>query len=161
MRSLVFTYGLFTDTAFVASRAPSTVDLGCDRLDGYALASRFHFTIEQRADAHIEGVVWEVDADGLERFDSVEGYPHYYGRIEVTLASGRTAWVYEMRPGQPYGVSLSVKSAYRGYEQHGLSTTQLDDACEHAIATRAQERAEARAPERTEPSTAGRLRNPR
>ena len=79
-------------------RAPSTVDLGVDRLDGYTLEACFHLTIATSPHSSVEGVLWEVDTAALARFDGIEGYPRYYDRIEVTLASGRRAWVYVMQP---------------------------------------------------------------
>ncbi|MBK7393213.1 MAG: gamma-glutamylcyclotransferase [Chloracidobacterium sp.] len=44
------------------------------------------------ADGKIEGVVFELTADELALADTYE--PAGYSRVEVTLASGKQAWVY-------------------------------------------------------------------
>lgn len=49
------------------------------------------------ADAVIRGMVFEVTDDDLRRFDAYEGEDDY-GRTELTLASGRRAWVYAHQP---------------------------------------------------------------
>lgn len=44
------------------------------------------------ADGQIDGMVFELTADELALADTYE--PEGYSRIEVTLASGKKAWVY-------------------------------------------------------------------
>ena len=51
----------------------------------------------ERADSRVSGTVFEVTDAELVAADEYER-PASYGRVEVTLASGRTAWVYVHTP---------------------------------------------------------------
>lgn len=46
----------------------------------------------------VAGEVWAVDAAMLRRLDEYEGYPTYYRRETIPLASGREALAYILRP---------------------------------------------------------------
>lgn len=41
----------------------------------------------------VTGEVWEVDDETFARLDRLEGYPHFYDRIEINTPLGE-AWVY-------------------------------------------------------------------
>ena len=51
----------------------------------------------------VVGEVYEVDAETLQALDRLEGYPHLYDRVEVSLTDGGRALVYTMQPRQVEG----------------------------------------------------------
>tara|TARA_B100000902_G_C27191131_1_gene853997 strand:- start:828 stop:1208 length:381 start_codon:yes stop_codon:yes gene_type:complete len=45
----------------------------------------------------IKGEVWEVDDEGLEMLDAIEGYPDFYSRTPTPTTQGK-AWMYFLDP---------------------------------------------------------------
>lgn len=113
----LFAYGTLRDEAVQRALFDRRLPGRADELHGFERAT---VTIEEKAEAatgerasaaypilrydgnagsRVEGTVFEIDDAELERADRYEG--EAYRRIEVTLASGTTAWVYVDPHAQP------------------------------------------------------------
>lgn len=46
----------------------------------------------------VQGEVYEVSAETLDRLDRLEGTPGFYQRTRVSMSSGMEAWIYVMTP---------------------------------------------------------------
>ena len=54
-------------------------------VDGYRMHSLYSYPMVVRGDSKVHVEVYEVDEDGLEALDRLEGYPYYYDRCEVEV----------------------------------------------------------------------------
>lgn len=138
---LVFTYGTLTlsATATAVDSRAKLVDIAT--LHDWALMSCGYLTVEKELGSTIEGIVWDVP--DLKRFDSYEGYPLLYSRVEVDIgfnvssdsgAHFTKAWVYTMNPPHNVPRDSPHNSARAGYDEHGLDTKQIDEACKRVAA---------------------------
>jgi gamma-glutamylcyclotransferase (GGCT)/AIG2-like uncharacterized protein YtfP len=85
------------------------------------------------------GVVWEITKDCEQALDRLEGFPKFYTKQLVTvLINGvtHTAMTYLMYPDEV--LALPNNSYYNmvadGYEEHGISLDQLNDAVDRVYA---------------------------
>ena len=46
----------------------------------------------------VQGEVYVVDDERLAGLDRLEGCPHFYRRVRVSLADGREAFIYQLQP---------------------------------------------------------------
>jgi gamma-glutamylcyclotransferase (GGCT)/AIG2-like uncharacterized protein YtfP len=60
----------------------------------YSLGSYPMAVLQPGSSSRIRGEVFQVDGPALEQLDLLEGHPHYYRRVVLTLSDGCQAWVY-------------------------------------------------------------------
>jgi gamma-glutamylcyclotransferase (GGCT)/AIG2-like uncharacterized protein YtfP len=130
MTQYYFAYGMNTNLGSMRQRTPTSVSMGRAELKDFEFRFAYHADVVPSPGRTVDGVLWSVDADGLQSLDLLEGYPTYYDRIQVTVSCQQkeyTAWVYVMTPGQ----ELDLPSErYRdllmeGYTQHGIPINQI------------------------------------
>jgi gamma-glutamylcyclotransferase (GGCT)/AIG2-like uncharacterized protein YtfP len=114
-------------------RCPKAVSLGAAVLPGFRFEFKSFATVVADYQSDTVGVVWEISDDCEDALDVLEGYPVYYTKQIVTvLIDGvpHTAMTYLMYPDEV--LNLPSNSYYDlvadGYEDHGISLDQLDDA---------------------------------
>lgn len=102
----LFTYGTLQDPDTQNQLLGRSLGQGtADTLRGYRLAKLvgIHATysiIQPKSGAKVDGIVYEVSADELERLDIYEG--NAYLRVSVTLVSNTRAWAYSDHPKSKY-----------------------------------------------------------
>ena len=102
----LFTYGTLQDPNTQNRLLGRSLGQGtADTLRGYRLAklAGIHDTyniIQPKSGARVDGIVYEVSIDELERLDIYEG--NAYLRVSVTLVSNTRAWVYSDHPKSNY-----------------------------------------------------------
>jgi len=42
----------------------------------------------------IKGEIWDIDIEGIELLDAVEGHPSFFRRSAIALESGALGWIY-------------------------------------------------------------------
>lgn len=97
----LFTYGTLQDPAVQMRLVGRVIPMTPDALTGYArhsirLSWGEYPTLTPDPVGRVEGMVMTVTADELARFDEYE--TDAYRRVQVTLTSGQTAWVYVENP---------------------------------------------------------------
>ena len=122
-----------TNLAQMAHRCPKAVSLGAAVLPGFRFEFKQFATVVSDVTQDSHGVVWEISDDCETALDILEGFPVYYNKQLVTvLIDGipHTAMTYLMYSDEPLG--LPSNSYYNlvadGYEDHGISLDQLNDA---------------------------------
>jgi gamma-glutamylcyclotransferase (GGCT)/AIG2-like uncharacterized protein YtfP len=128
-----FSYGMNTNLVQMNHRCPKAVSLGAAVLPGFRFEFKSFATVVADYQSDTVGVVWEISDDCEDALDVLEGYPVYYTKQIVTvLIDGvpHTAMTYLMYPDEV--LNLPSNSYYDlvadGYEDHGISLDQLDDA---------------------------------
>jgi gamma-glutamylcyclotransferase (GGCT)/AIG2-like uncharacterized protein YtfP len=128
-----FSYGMNTNLVQMSHRCPKAVNLGAAILPGFRFEFKSFATVVADYQSITDGVVWEISDDCEDALDVLEGYPVYYTKQFVTvLIDGvpHTAMTYLMYPDEV--LNLPSNSYYDlvadGYEDHGISLDQLDDA---------------------------------
>ena len=132
---LYFGYGMNTNLHEMAYRCPQAQSLGHARLLDSAFRFATHADVVVAEDSYVDGVLWTITDECLQKLDALEGFPHYYNRIEMAVEHEdeiKNAIVYFMNPGQPD--SLPHRGYFdlviEGYSQHGVPTDQLYNALE-------------------------------
>lgn len=122
-----------TNLTQMARRCPKAVSLGAAVLPGFRFEFKQFATVVPDVTRDSVGVVWEISEECELALDRLEGFPIYYNKQLVTvLIDGvpHTAMTYLMYPEEPLG--LPSNSYYNlvadGYEDHGISLDQLNDA---------------------------------
>jgi gamma-glutamylcyclotransferase (GGCT)/AIG2-like uncharacterized protein YtfP len=87
------------------------------------------------ADSYVDGVLWTITDECLQKLDALEGFPNYYNRIEMAVEHEdeiKDAIVYFMNPGQPDALPSQgyFDLVMEGYTQHSVPTDQLYNALE-------------------------------
>jgi len=72
---------LIDDTAITSDAAYSLYDLGAFP------------AVVMGGDNQVQGEVWQVDADVMQRLDYIENYPEFYDRKKINTTAGE-AWIY-------------------------------------------------------------------
>lgn len=128
-----FSYGMNTNLSQMARRCPKAQSLGAAVLPGFRFEFKQFATVVPDYQADSVGVVWEITDDCEDALDILEGFPQYYTKQIVTvLIDGKptTAMTYLMYPNEV--LNLPSNSYYNlvadGYEDHGISLDQLNDA---------------------------------
>jgi gamma-glutamylcyclotransferase (GGCT)/AIG2-like uncharacterized protein YtfP len=128
-----FSYGMNTNLTQMARRCPQAVSLGAAVLPGFRFEFKQFATVVPDYQTDSVGVVWEITEDCEDALDILEGFPKYYTKQMVTvLIDGvpHTAMTYLMYPNEV--LNLPSNSYYNlvadGYEDHGISLDQLDNA---------------------------------
>lgn len=128
---LYFAYGMNTNLNEMSYRCPAARCLGPAVLPGY----RFRFAgcadVVPDPSSSVDGVLWELTQDCMAALDILEGYPHFYNSEEVLVEHDDRivyAEVYYMNPGHPDSAPSDgyLSMVAQGYEQCGVSTTQLE-----------------------------------
>lgn len=130
-----FGYGMNTNLIGMKNRCPKSKSLGAAKLLEHKLRFAIWADIIQQPLSTVNGVLWEITNDCLERLDILEGYPNFYDRKIVKIEFNHNiynAWVYFMQPNNnsnppPDYYFNEVKT---GYEQHLVDTKQLYEALE-------------------------------
>ena len=132
---LYFGYGMNTNLIEMAYRCPQARSLGHARLLDSAFRFATHADVVVAEDSYVDGVLWSITDECLAKLDALEGFPHYYNRIEMAVEHEgeiKQAIVYFMNPGMPD--ALPYQSYFdllmEGYTQHGVPTDQLHNALE-------------------------------
>jgi gamma-glutamylcyclotransferase (GGCT)/AIG2-like uncharacterized protein YtfP len=128
-----FSYGMNTNLGQMARRCPKAVDLGRAVLPGFCFEFKQFATVVPDVTKDTYGVVWDITDDCESALDILEGFPKFYTKQLVTvLIDGKptTAMTYLMYPDEV--LALPSNSYYNmvadGYEDHGISLDQLNDA---------------------------------
>jgi len=108
---LVFSYGTLQQRDVQLSTFGRLLDGDTDELPRYQLGrsgAHANVVFRPRSDSRVPGTAFEISDDELaaaDRYERADGYT----RVEVALASGRTAWIY-------------LDIAWRGIGEYGLVT---------------------------------------
>lgn len=128
-----FSYGMNTNLSQMARRCPKAVSLGAGVLPGFRFEFKQFATVVPDVTKDTIGVVWDISDDCEDALDVLEGFPTFYTKQLVTvLIDGipHTAMTYLMYPDEV--LNLPSNSYYNlvadGYEDHGISIDQLNDA---------------------------------
>lgn len=129
---LYFSYGMNTNKLQMSNRCPTAVSFGVAKLPGFEFRFAGHADIVPNRNSTVDGVLWNIDQNCLDSLDVLEGYPFYYNRKQVTVefnGQRKRAHVYFMNPGNPNDKPSDnyLNLVLEGYNQHGVSTQQIDD----------------------------------
>jgi gamma-glutamylcyclotransferase (GGCT)/AIG2-like uncharacterized protein YtfP len=128
-------YGMNTNLHEMAYRCPRARSLGHARLLNSAFRFATHADVVVVPDCYVDGVLWSITDECLKKLDALEGFPHYYNRMEMAVEHDgeiKDAIVYFMNPGQPDGLPSQgyFDLLIEGYTQHNVPTDQLHNALE-------------------------------
>ena len=136
MSRFVFTFGIFVNQGSAAHLAEvGAKPLGVARLYGYKLAVHGPMTLHLGPSReYCYGLLWELNPEAEAFLDRIEGYPHWYGKDELSVVAGTrnpqkgkgepTIFCYRM-PGDP-GTAVGHNNLMRARkvpEAIGLPTT--------------------------------------
>jgi gamma-glutamylcyclotransferase (GGCT)/AIG2-like uncharacterized protein YtfP len=126
-----FSYGMNTNLGSMAMRCPEAKSLGAAVLLHYAFEFKSFATVVPDMDNAVHGVLWEISDECEKSLDRLEGYPIYYGKINVWVEHGGEmvpCMTYLMYPEEEldYPSDSYVKMLEEGYTSHGISTDQIN-----------------------------------
>lgn len=127
---LYFAYGMNTNAQEMAQRCPGAVAFGRAQLLGHRFRFARHADVQVDRNSWVEGVLWDITEQCLDRLDQLEGYPYYYGRkLAAVECQGQRhqALVYFMQPGhrsQPPSIPY-FDTVSQGYQEFGVPVQQL------------------------------------
>ena len=94
---LVFVYGtLLSGEPNNKHYLGNSERMGNEVVSGFTMISVGNFPAciqNPNSEVSILGEVWKIDEETLKRLDYLEGYPHFYNRVEVDTFAGK-AWMY-------------------------------------------------------------------
>jgi gamma-glutamylcyclotransferase (GGCT)/AIG2-like uncharacterized protein YtfP len=127
MNKYYFAYGMNTNVAEMTNRCPNAVSLGRCVLPNFELRFRYHADIDLVPGSAMEGVLWKITPECERALDRLEGYPHYYNKINVVLDDGSVAMAYIMNSkGPEEAPSVGYDNClYEGYLAHDLDVDKL------------------------------------
>jgi len=127
MNRYYFAYGMNTNVTEMNNRCPNAVSLGRCVLPDFELRFRYHADIDLVPGSAMEGVLWEITPECERSLDRLEGYPHYYNKINVVLEDETIAMAYIMNvKGPQIAPSVGYDSClYDGYLAHDLNVDKL------------------------------------
>ena len=102
----IFTYGTLQDVNIQQQVIGRTLDTGTpDKLRGYNIGTlkgihADYNIIYPQTGTLVEGVVFEVSTEELDKIDAYEG--DAYIRVSATLVSNTRAWIYRDNPDSVY-----------------------------------------------------------
>lgn len=128
-----FSYGMNTNLSSMALRCPNARSLGAAILPHYAFEFKRFATVTPHMDNEVQGVLWEITDECERSLDRLEGYPTYYGKINVWVEhEGELipCMTYLMYPEEEleYPSDSYVDMLTEGYESHGISVDQINHA---------------------------------
>lgn len=114
-------------------RCPDARAIGKAKLMQHKFCFRYHADATHCEGAVVEGVLWVVSNDNLERLDWAEGCPDYYERKSGLVVQDVTvldAWFYTMKDRHPLEPpdDLYYETCKQGYEQHCVDIAQMERA---------------------------------
>lgn len=126
-----FSYGMNTNLTQMAMRCPNAKSLGKAVLPHYAFEFKSFATVVPHMGNEVEGVLWEITEECERSLDRLEGYPIYYGKINVWVEhEGEMvpSMTYLMYPEEEleYPTDSYVDMLTEGYTSHRISTKQID-----------------------------------
>jgi len=94
-----FAYGSNIDPRSMAEACPTATPVGAGRLEGYRLGFNVYSdrweggaaNIDPDVEAHVWGVVWEVDADCVTALDTYVGHPTFFRQEHVVVGTAQGA----------------------------------------------------------------------
>jgi gamma-glutamylcyclotransferase (GGCT)/AIG2-like uncharacterized protein YtfP len=128
-----FAYGMNTNLGSMAMRCPRARSLGAATLAHYKFEFKSFATVTPKMSQEVQGVLWEI-TEGCERsLDQLEGYPVFYGKINVWVEhQGELVpcMTYLMYPEEElaYPSDSYVNMLTEGYTSHGIELDQINRA---------------------------------
>jgi len=128
---IYFSYGMNTNLSQMALRCPQAKSLGHAILPHYRFEFKAFATVTPSMDNKVHGVLWEITESCERSLDRLEGYPIYYGKINVWVeheGSLIPCMTYLMYPEEEIGYPSDsyVSMLEEGYRLHGISTNQIN-----------------------------------
>lgn len=128
-----FSYGMNTNLGSMAMRCPRAKSLGAAVLPHYAFEFKSFATVVPDMGNEVHGVLWEITDECEKSLDRLEGYPIYYGKINVWVEHDGLmvpCMTYLMYPEEEleYPSDSYVKMLEEGYTSHGINTDQINEA---------------------------------
>ncbi len=126
-----FSYGMNTNLGSMAMRCPKAKSLGAAVLPHYAFEFKSFATVVPDMDNAVHGVLWEITDECEKSLDRLEGYPIYYGKINVWVEhEGEMVpcMTYLMYPEEEldYPSDSYVDMLTEGYTSHGINIDQIN-----------------------------------
>lgn len=128
-----FSYGMNTNLSSMAMRCPQARSLGAAVLPHYRFEFKNFATVVPAMDEQVHGVLWEISDNCEKSLDRLEGYPIYYGKINVWAEHEGImvpCMTYLMYPEEEFNYPSPsyVGMLEEGYRAHGIVTNQIDQA---------------------------------
>jgi len=128
-----FAYGMNTNREHMAVRAPRARCVGPAKLLNYRFRFAHHADIVPERYSSVQGLLWKITDECRRSLDQLEGYPDYYNVCEVDVFHNGELYVaeaYFMNPGNldDWPSNYYLQSVLDGYRQHGIPTTQIEQA---------------------------------
>ena len=134
-RRYYFAYGSNCNLSQMAQRCPGATAVGAATLRNYTLEFNGVASIRRRNGATVDGVLWELTPECERSLDRYEGFPRFYGKMNVTVytedGEAIRTMVYVMTPDHSYPDMPSTayyRSIEVGFMQNGIPTDTLEDA---------------------------------
>ena len=126
-----FSYGMNTNLDSMRMRCPNARSLGAAVLPHYGFEFKTYATVTPDMNNRVEGVLWEITDECEKSLDRLEGYPVYYGKINVWVEhEGEMVpcMTYLMYPDEEvnYPSDTYVDMLVKGYEAHGIGIEQIN-----------------------------------
>lgn len=126
-------YGMLTDPDIM----PGVDMIGAGVLQGYAFEFAHYANVYQKSGSKVYGTLWAIDQTVQDQLDQIEGYPEFYTRHTVSVASQGSrysAQVYVMTDSAREDLAGQAPSSgylqrlARGYQHAGLPLQQISRA---------------------------------
>ena len=126
-----FSYGMNTNLGSMALRCPNARSLGAAVLPHYQFEFKSFATVTPKMGQEAYGVLWEITDACEKSLDRLEGYPIYYGKINVWVEHDGEmvpCMTYLMYPEEEYNYPSDnyIRMLEEGYASHGIITEQID-----------------------------------
>jgi gamma-glutamylcyclotransferase (GGCT)/AIG2-like uncharacterized protein YtfP len=130
----MFAYGANTNAHSMKYRVGQhAIPIGKAILPGHEFRFARHADVIPCRGKNVDGVLWEIDHDGLDLIDTFEGYPNYYSRkMANVVCDGNeyNAIVYFMAPGNPIcgPTQYYIDTIVEGYADFKIPLDQVHNA---------------------------------
>lgn len=126
-----FSYGMNTNLDSMRVRCPQARSLGAAVLPHYRFEFKSFATVTPDMNNEAHGVLWEITDNCEKALDRLEGYPIYYGKINVWVEyQGELVpcMTYLMYPEEEYNYPSDgyISTLEQGYRAHGIDTKQIN-----------------------------------
>lgn len=126
-------YGMNSNKTSMATRCPLAKSLGKVTLKGHRLAFKHFCDAVADGTSNMECALWNITEHCERSLDALEGYPHFYGKKEVTVMhNGRKirAMIYYMKDYYDYGLPSQhyLDMVVEGYKEHNMNLSQIEEA---------------------------------